>query len=71
MDNRDFQSQLDKASQESEIKPLTIQDLIVFAERDGINCENCKFLDKTIYCIINQKQIELNYFCKDFKPKDK
>ena len=72
MDNRDFQSQLDKASQESEIKPFTIQDLIRFAERDGINCGNCMYFKNDIYyCIIKQNNNGINHFCADFKPKDK
>jgi hypothetical protein len=78
MDNRDLQSQLDKASSESEIKPFTIQNLISFAERDGINCENC--LHNIVYkinaenkneCGINRTYHEKNHFCADFKPKDK
>jgi hypothetical protein len=85
MDNRDLQSQLDKASKESEIKPFTIQDLIRFAERDGINCENCavfhksELIDDYGKCrknghhpsIIEIRGEHKNHFCADFKPKDK
>lgn len=83
MDNRDFQSQLDKASQESEKKTFTIQDLISFAERDGISCENCAVFQKSEIipdygnCMKHQPHSTLiigehsNNFCKDFKPKNK
>jgi hypothetical protein len=83
MDNRDLQLQLDKASQESEIKPFTIQDLIRFAERDGIKCENCALLYKPfenttlkykdhIECRILQVHTPKNidtFFCANFKQK--
>jgi hypothetical protein len=75
MDNRDLQSQLDKASQESEIKPFTIQDLISFAEREGIKCENCKHYTTIIqdegYCMTPMISTCSNHFCKEFEPKNK
>jgi hypothetical protein len=87
MDNRDLQSQLDKASQESGIKPFTIQDLIRFAERDGINCENCanwQYKETLVteigicykggYTLEGRQTIRLeakHHFCNSFKQKDK
>lgn len=80
MDNRDFKKHLED---NSEIKPFTIQDLIRFAERDGISCKNCAVFNKSelleVYgtCRKNgyhssMKEIRgehETHFCAEFKPK--